>query len=184
MRHESLVNKIKLQARANNVETRELYKRFGITEFEWLEFLDNMNDYPGFDNEQIRKIAAFIGIPAFAVHLHLQRLELVDFINPDTLAVQGLCTTASRLNKALAKIEVDSMIPGGLPPETYLCSDAVKALIVCLYEQATVSEVFPSLQMLGWVGDVHKAAFDNIKLVPGQAKQLPVAWAQKQRDLN
>lgn len=175
MRHESLVSKIKLQARANNVETRELYKQFGIKEMDWLEFLDNMNDYPGFDNEQIRKIAAFVGIPAFAVHLHLQRLELVDFINPDSFAAECLCPSTNRMNKALAKIEVDSYIPGGLPPETYLCSDAVKSLIVCLYEQATVSDVFPSLRELGWVGDVHKAAFEHIKLVKGQAKQLPGA---------
>lgn len=173
MRQKNLVNKIKLQARATGLETRELYKRFGIVEFEWLEFIDEMNDYPAFDNEQIRKIAAFIGVPAFSVHMHLDRLELVDFINPDTMAVQGLCPSATRLNKALSKIEVDSMIPGGLPPDAYLCSDAVKALIVCLYEQATVSDVFPTLRELDWIGDIHKAAFDHIKLVPGRAKQLP-----------
>lgn len=175
MRHENLVNKIRLQARATGVETRDLHKRFGIAEFDWLEFIDGMNDLPFFDNEQIRKIAAFIGAPAFSVHMHLDRLQLVDFINPDSLVAECLCPSANRLNKALAKIEVDSYIPGGLPPETYLCSDAVKALIVCLYEQATVSDVFPNLRELGWVGDIHKAAFDHIKLVRGSAKQLPGA---------
>lgn len=175
MSQEVLIDKIKLQAKANHMNVRELFRRFGIEEMDWLEFIDRMNDLPFFDNVQIRKIAEFIGVPAFSVHMHLGRLELIDFINPDLLSSQGPCPTAGRLNRALAKIEVDSLVTGGLPPETYLCTDAVKALIVCLYEQATVSEVFPVLSQLGWVEGMHNAAFDNIKLVKGYPKRLPDA---------
>lgn len=175
MTQEVLIDKIRLQAKANGLDLRRLFHRFGIEEMNWLEFIDGMNDLPFFDNSQIRKIANFLSMPAFVVHMHLKRLELIDFINPDSLSAQSFHPTTERLNKALAKIEVDSLIPGGVPPETYLCTDAVKAFIVCMYEQVTVSDVYPSIGAFGWVEEFQKAAFDHIKVVKGYPKHLPDA---------
>jgi transcriptional regulator with XRE-family HTH domain len=84
-----------------------------------------------------RACARYLDVPAVVVMVASGRLTTPDFTKPQTEPER-----AQQLRSALERIADDPLLGCLMPPEAWDASDAVKTLLVALYEEATQQDLF------------------------------------------
>lgn len=126
------------QAAASRGDTKaDLARSLGVTYGYLNQLSTGLRETRNITSEFCRACAQYLRIPAVSVMVACGRIRPEDFVGPAPRP-----GSRQALALGLERIAADPLVGGLMPPEAWDAPDAVKALLVALYEDATQQELF------------------------------------------
>ena len=144
------------QAAASRGDTKaDLARSLGVTYGYLNQLSTGLRETRNITSEFCRACAQYLRIPAVSVMVACGRIRPEDFVGPAPRP-----GSRQALALGLERIAADPLVGGLMPPEAWDAPDAVKALLVALYEDATQQELFAPRPLPLFLQQLQEAAIE------------------------